>query len=106
AAGVWTEGQTLLPPAAGATQWFGSAVHLSGSRLFVGAPGDSNVANLGGAVHVYDDAGGTFAWTATFRAAQPTQFLHLGTDVVAAGSQVLAGSEGNAVFAFEELLGS
>lgn len=50
---------TLVNPAPGFTDWFGTAVGISGTRAVVGAPRDDTGASNAGSAYVYDLAGGT-----------------------------------------------
>lgn len=102
-AGEWTQQARLAPADLQARDLFGASLMLSGSRLFVGAPGRASRA---GVVYVFELRDGTWTEAGQF-AARGVQGNDLfGSRLAMSGETVFVGSPGaqnyGAVYAFEQ----
>ncbi|MCB1636231.1 MAG: hypothetical protein KDI51_16710, partial [Xanthomonadales bacterium] len=88
--GSWSLQQRLDAPAPGG-EAFGSALALTGNRLFVGAPKASAAA---GAVHVYTEAAGSWTLQAQLDADDPQTSAAFGSSLAVSGSGLLVGAPG------------
>jgi len=73
--------QTLLPSDAEAGQRFGSAIAIDGNMMAIGAPGDSELEQSGGAVYLFELLGGEWIETAKVQNSRPVAFGNFGSDV-------------------------
>lgn len=92
--GAWKYVSTLVDPSTAAASYFGRAVHVSGSRLVIGAPGDGTQTSphVGRAVIFERDTQGAWVYTATLNPAGGIAGQFFGASVACDGATVIVGS--------------
>lgn len=94
--GAFDSGKTIAPPQLAAGDRFGESVALSGSLLYIGAPGDDSAAPDAGAIYVYEEKFVNNAWQFVFvnelHAIQASAFGAMGSSLSADGYTVAAGA--------------
>ena len=95
---AWVEDAELVPADSAAFQFFGGVQNgygkgllLSGSRMVVGAPGDSGGA---GAAYVYDDSSGSWTLEQKLTATPPQAGAHFGESLSMEGDRLVLGAHG------------
>jgi hypothetical protein len=98
----WDQKQKLTPTDARREQYFGFAISLDGERALVGAPGDDEQAERGGAVYVFDLKGEEWIQAQKFTAPDSSA-REFGRPVSLDGDRALVGSNGSegAAYVFE-----
>ena len=95
--GDWVEMQLLLPPIPVSVSMFGGNVVFSGETLVVGEGSYNRPVEGGrGAAHVYNLAGGSFAYSQLVQASDSLPFddIYFGNALAADGERVLVGAPG------------
>lgn len=95
--GDWVETQLLLPPIPVSVSMFGGNVVFSGDTLVVGEGSYNRPVEGGrGAAHVYNLAGGSFAYSQLVQASDSAPFddIYFGNALAADGERVLVGAPG------------
>lgn len=95
--GDWVETQLLLPPIPVSVSMFGGNVAFSGETLVVGEGSYNRPVEGGrGAAHVYNVAGGNFAYAQLVQGSDsaPMDDIYFGNALAADGARVLVGAPG------------
>ena len=91
-AGEWQYVAQLSPDDGAIGDNFGWSLDVSGTRIAVGAPGDSPGATSSGSVYVFDKIGSDWLQTGYLAPADPSSFDQFGYSVSVDGDRVLASS--------------
>lgn len=90
--GAWTQTAKLDAIGLDFVAWLGTSVDIDGSIIAAGAPYDSTVGSITGAVHVFEESGGVWTQTAKLVSSDAYQIDILGMDVALSGTRLLAGA--------------
>jgi hypothetical protein len=93
AGGSWELEQEIANPADASNEQFGWSVAISGDLLVIGAPGDREFAPTGGAVHVFERTGSTWARASTLSSSTMSLGDALGVSVATDGTRIVAGAD-------------
>ena len=97
--GVWSQQALLTAPDADASDQFGAAIALSGTRAVVGTPADESAAGtFSGSAHVFVRTGATWSPQTKLTAADAAASDQFGNAVALAGDTVLIGAFGDDLF--------
>lgn len=88
----WQVLQRILPPAAAASDGFGTGLALDGETLIVGAPRRDDLASNGGLAYVYRKSGSTWSLEATLGPNTPAACDAFGTAIDLEGDLVVVGA--------------
>ncbi len=89
-AGTWTPEASLAPVDPAAYMAFGAAVDVTGTRVLVGAPGESALAQRGGAAYLFAQSGPSWNQAAKLTRARPVLQDAFGSAVALAGASLIA----------------
>ena len=94
--GVWAQTQRIAAPASSGGG-FGTSLALDAERLVVGDPSDSTMGASAGAVHVYEQVGGSWSLAQTLFHDAAAAGDQLGASVAMSAPRIVAGAPGDAV---------
>jgi len=90
--GVWTQTAKLTAADGAATDWFGSAVSVSGDLALVGSPNDDDDGAVSGSVYVFEKADGGWMQTAKLTASDGAPDVTFGRSVSVSGDTAVVGA--------------
>ncbi len=90
----WQQAVALYAPDAGAGDFFGTAIALSGEMLLVGARGEDDIAQGSGAGYVFTSSSGTWQQETRLKGLLGSQNSGFGTSVALEGERAICGAPG------------
>lgn len=91
----WIETAKLLPLDGNAQNFFGASVAISGGKIIIGAPSDSDLSYEAGSAYVFENNGVSWVQTAKLLASNGSIRKHFGSSVSIFNDKIIVGAPGD-----------